>query len=409
MKAEILAVGTELLLGDILNTNAQFLSKELALMGVNVYFQTVVGDNRQRLTEALDIAFNRCDLVITSGGLGPTDDDLTKEVCAEFFGRKLYLDEECEKKLKSYFQGKNMPLSNMKQAYMPEGCKVLTNNWGTADGCIIEDNGKTLIILPGPPNELEPLFNSCVRPYITKNQLHNIFVSKELHLAGIGEAAGAEAVKDLMEGSNPTVAPYAKTNEMMLRITACGKSEDECLSLIEPIKKEIYNRLGKYIYGEDKTTLSDAVVQLMTQKGLTIATAESCTGGMVAARIVDSAGASAVLMNGIVSYSNESKMKNLGVKAETLEKYGAVSPQTCEEMCVGAARVSNTDIGVSTTGVAGPDGGTAEKPVGLVYVGVCIQGKVTVKKLQFKGERNKIRSRAATEALNLIRMCLTNN
>lgn len=405
MKAEILAVGTELLLGDILNTNAQFLSKELALMGIDIYFQTVVGDNKQRLLSALDIAFKRADIVITSGGLGPTGDDLTKEVCSEFFNRELYLDKACLEKLEGFFKGREMPLSNLKQAYMPQGAIILTNPWGTADGCIIEENGKILIVLPGPPNELVPLFNSAVKPYLSRS-MGKIFVSKELHLSGIGESAAAEAVADLLELGNPTVAPYAKINEMMFRITATGSDMDECCRIIEPVRTEIYSRLGEYIYGEDKTTLSDAVVSLMREKGLTIATAESCTGGMVSARIVDSAGASAVLMNGIVSYSNESKMKNLGVKAETLASYGAVSPQVCEEMCVGVARVSNTDIGISTTGVAGPDGGTREKPVGLVYIGVCINGKVTVKELRLKGDRNKIRNRATAEVLNLLRKCL---
>lgn len=405
MNCEIIAVGTELLLGDILNTNARFLSKELALMGINLYFQTVVGDNKQRLKDAFKIAFDRCDLVITSGGLGPTDDDLTKETAAEFFGREMYLNSDCEKKLRSFFQGRDMPSSNMKQAYMPKDAIVLTNPWGTADGCIIEDNNKKLIILPGPPNELEPLFNKEVKKYLS-GAMHKVFVSHELHLCGIGEAAAAEAVRDLMENKNPTVAPYAKTNEMLFRVTACGDTEAQCEELISPVKDQIYQRLGEYIYGEDDTTLADALVKTMAEKWLTIATAESCTGGMVAARLVDSAGASAVLMNGIVSYSNESKMQNLGVKKETLDKYGAVSPQTCEEMCKGVANVSKTNIGISTTGVAGPDGGTEEKPVGLVYIGVCINGNVTVKELRLKGERNKIRSRTTTEVLNLLRIKL---
>lgn len=405
MKAEILAVGTELLLGDILNTNAQFLSKELALMGIDVYFQTVVGDNKQRLLSALDIAFKRADLVITSGGLGPTADDITKEVCSEFFKRDMYLDANCLEKLKGFFKDREMPQSNIKQAYMPQNSIILTNPWGTADGCIIEEGEKVLIILPGPPNELVPLFNSAVKPYLSKNQ-GKVFISKELHLSGIGESAAAEAVADLLELKNPTVAPYAKINEMMFRITACGGDEKECYSLIEPVKNEIYSRLEEYIYSEDNTTLSDAIISLMNEKGLTIATAESCTGGMVAAKIVDSAGASSVLMNGIVSYSNESKMKNLGVKKETLEKYGAVSYETCEEMCRGVARVSNTNIGISTTGVAGPDGGTPQKPVGLVYIGVCINNKAVIKELRLKGDRNKIRTTATAQVLNLLRKCL---
>ena len=406
MTAEIMAVGTELLLGDIVNTNAQYLSRQLAGLGIGVYYQSVVGDNPERLLNALETAFGRADLVITTGGLGPTDDDLTKEMGAKFFKREMVLDESCLKTLKDYFKDKDMPETNMKQAYIPEGAVVIKNDNGTAPACMIEDNGKTLIMLPGPPNEVVPIFENEVLP-ILKEKCDKTFVSKELHLSGIGEAAGAEAIRELMQNSqNPTIAPYAKTNEMMFRVTASGENEDECRRIMKPVVDEIYDRLGEYIYGEDNETLVGAVIKLLKSKGMTIATAESCTGGMVASNIVNCSGASTVFVNGMVTYSNESKKRLLGVKPETLEKYGAVSEETAREMCEGVADVSGTNVGLSTTGIAGPDGGTEEKPVGLVYIGVHINGETTVKRLELKGSREKIRSRASTEVIELLRQLL---
>ncbi len=403
MKAEIIAVGTELLLGDILNSDAQFIARRLAELGITLQYQTVVGDNEQRLMDALDIAFKRAELVITSGGLGPTDDDITKETAAKYFHRKMVLHKESQDRLLSYFKGRNMPATNMKQIYMPEGAIVLNNDNGTAPGCIISDGTKTVAVLPGPPSELKPMFENGVQPYLEKQQDFTL-VSKVLHLSGIGESAAAEKIRELMQSStNPTVAPYAKTNEMIFRVTARGRDKNECLEIMKPVVDEIYSRLGDYIYGEDDETLVSAVMKRLAEKGLTVAAAESCTGGLVAARLIDYPGASAVFMTGLVTYTNESKARLLGVKEETLEKYGAVSSQTAEEMCIGAARSCGTDIGISTTGIAGPDGGTAEKPVGLVYIGVYFKGKAVTKRLQLSGSRNKIRNAAAAAAIELLR------
>lgn len=404
MKAEIIAVGTEILLGDILNSNTQFLAQELARLGITCHYQTVVGDNYDRLLEAITLAFSRADIIITSGGLGPTDDDITKEVMAEYFGKKLVFHKPTWDKILNYLEGSDyIAESNKKQAIIPEGAVIFENNNGLAVGCAIEERGKTAVILPGPPNEIIPMFKESVRPYLEKMQELTI-VSHELHLAGIGESYAAEVIRELMqECNNPTVAPYAKNSEMLFRITARGKSKEECNAIIKPVIDEIYLRLGRYIYGNDDETLESSVMKEIISGNMTIATAESCTGGMVAARLVNYPGASKAFINGMVTYTNESKNRLLGVSKDTLEKYGAVSPQTAEEMCLGVANVSNTDIGISTTGIAGPDGGTDEKPVGLVYIGVAIKGNVTVKKLLNKGSRERIRTASTVAVLELLR------
>lgn len=406
MNAEILAIGTELLLGDILNTNAQFISKQLASLGIGVYYQTVVGDNPDRILTAFKNAFERADLVITTGGLGPTDDDLTKEMAAKYFGREMVLDEGSVEHLKKYF-AKNfdkMPQTNYKQAYIPKDSNTIYNCNGTAPGCMIEENGKILIMLPGPPNENVPMFENEVKP-ILKSKQELTFVSKSLHLCGIGESAAAEKIRDLMNNSsNPTIAPYAKTNEMLFRITASGKDEEEAYNMMQPAVDRIYDDLGDFIYGEDDITLSQAVMNLAAEKNFRIATAESCTGGLLASAFIDSPGASKVFFNGVVTYSNESKVKLLGVSEETLESVGAVSEEVARQMAEGVARISGAEIGLSTTGIAGPDGGTDEKPVGLVYIGISVSGNTIVKKLNLRGDREKIRSRAVTEIITALRL-----
>lgn len=404
MKAEILAVGTEILLGDIVNTNAQYLSKELANMGVTVQHQAVVGDNHDRLKRAMEQALSECDMLITSGGLGPTPDDITKETAAEVFGRELYLHEESKERLEEHFKGRYMSENNYKQAYMPEDSIVLKNNNGTAPGCILEKNGKIIVVLPGPPREMKPMFEESVVPFIAKKTSCTL-VSRELHVINVGESRAAEIVDDLINNSvNPTVAPYAKDNEMLFRVTARGKDKDECSSLINPVVDEIYRRLGDSIYGEDGETLVSSIMKILKEKHWTLATAESCTGGMVASRIVDYPGASECFVNGMVTYTNESKSRLLDVKPDTLEKWGAVSYQTAEEMCLGAAKVSGTNIGISTTGVAGPGGGTPEKPVGLVYIGVAVNGRAVTERLDIHMKsRNRIRSYAASRVLALLR------
>ena len=410
MTAEILAVGTEILLGDIVNTNAQYLAKELAGLGVSVYHQSVVGDNPDRLKAAYAEAFARADVVITSGGLGPTKDDLTKEIGAEYFGKTIEMVPAQFEILKEHFVkfGRPMTKNNEKQACFPVGSTVIPNSNGTAPGCIIEDKGKILVMLPGPPRELIPMFEETVAPYLQARTGGGMYVSRTLRICGVGESSAEEMIKDLIEAqSNPTIAPYAQTNELTFRVTASANTEEEAQKIMEPTIKELYNRFGDNIYGEGKeNSLASVSVNKLIEKNMTIAVAESCTGGMVASAIVDIAGSSKVLMEGVVTYSNESKMNRLGVKAETLDKFGAVSAETAKEMAEGVARTAGTNVGVGITGIAGPDGGTDEKPVGLVYIGVCINGETTVKQLNLSGNRQRIRGRAVTNTFDTLRRLL---
>ncbi|MBS6503802.1 competence/damage-inducible protein A [Clostridium tertium] len=405
MKAEIIAIGTEILLGDIVNTNAQFLAKELAALGIDVYHQSVIGDNEERIIESFEKAFERCDLVITTGGLGPTQDDLTKELGAKYFNKKLVLHEPSLDWIKTYLDMKDEAIveANKKQAYFPEGSIILPNPNGTAPGSIVSENNKILIILPGPPREMKPMFNDHVKKYL-EGITGEIIKSKILRLFGIGESLMAQKLNNLIQNSkNPTVAPYAKDNDVTLRITAKGNSEKECDDLINPVDKEIKDALGEYIYGEGETSLENVVSEILCNNKLSVSTAESCTGGMIAASLISYPGISDVFKEGAVTYSNESKMKRLGVRKETLYRYGAVSEETAREMAIGIAREANTDISISTTGIAGPGGGTDEKPVGLVYIGVFIKGKVVVNKFNFTGNRERIRRKTTMNALNILR------
>lgn len=412
MKAEIIGVGTELLLGDIVNSNAQFLAQELAYLGIDVYHQTVVGDNEERILKAFDDAFKRCDLVITTGGLGPTQDDLTKEMAAKYFGKQLVLHEESLRYIEGYFKrnGRELKGGNRKQAYFPKDAIVLANPHGTAPGAIIEgESEKVLVILPGPPREMKPMFLNHVVPYLGKFT-DSILVSKVLRTFGIGEGFMAEQVGDIIQNNtNPTVAPYAKGVEAILRITAKAKNEEEANKLIKPIEKEIRDRLGENIYAEGETTLENVVVEMLIERKLTVATAESCTGGLLASTLINYPGISEIFMEGAITYSNEAKIKRLGVKRETIENYGAVSEQTAKEMAEGIAKASSTDIGISITGIAGPGGGSEEKPVGLVYVGLCIKGQTKVKEFNFQGDRQKVRIRTVMNTIDWLRRELLNN
>jgi nicotinamide-nucleotide amidase len=405
MNAEILSVGTEILLGDIVNTNAQYIAKRLADLGISVYHQSVVGDNPERLLESYRLAFSRADLVITTGGLGPTKDDLTKEVAFDYFGKKSVVHEDSMKIIKGYFRNMNRPMvkSNLKQAYFPVDAVILPNNNGTAPGCIIEENGKIVALLPGPPREMKPMFEEAVVPYLEKFQ-QGILVSKVLRVIGVGESSAEEMIEDILDNqTNPTVAPYAKDGEMVFRITAKANTQEQGVKLIEPMETEIRSRLGNNIYGEGEITLENVLGEMLINKKLTIATAESCTGGMVAAKLINYPGISSVFMDGAVTYSNEAKINRLGVSIETLDKYGAVSSEVASEMAKGIAKSAGTNIGISTTGIAGPDGGSAEKPVGLVYVGLYMNGEVKTKMLKLSGDRQKIRERATMQLLDWVR------
>ena len=408
MNCELISVGTEILLGDILNTNVQYLSKALASLGIGVTHHSTVGDNTQRLLDTLDTAFKRCDTVILTGGLGPTPDDLTKETCARYFGKKLYTDESILEEIESYFTLKNitMPESNKKQALVPEDSIILENHNGTAPGFIMENQGRTIIILPGPPKEMVPMYRESVEPYL-RQFTNEVILSKNIRTFGIGESAMSEKVADLLEGNNPTVAPYAKSGEALLRVTAKAKDEAEAEKLMAPVIDEIKNRLGDYIYGIDCESIEETVAELLKEKGRTVAFAESCTGGLCAKRLTDLSGASEIFHCGVVSYSNEIKHKILGVKDETLQKYTAVSEQTAKEMAEGIRLLAGANYGVSITGYAGPGN---EKEVGTIYIGVSSEKETRVLELLtgHRGDscRDYNRHVAASNAFNQLRLAI---
>ena len=395
MITELVAVGTEILLGNIVNTNSAYLAEKCAQLGLSLYYQTVVGDNEQRMKDTIKTALDRSDVVILTGGLGPTEDDLTKEITAEVMGLPLVEDAHSRELLDAYLKQyekndaqRRITSNNYKQAMVPQGALVLDNHNGTAPGLIIEKNGKTAILLPGPPNELKPMFEEEVFPYLRKKQPEIIY-SQMVKICSIGESQVAEEIQDLIsQQSNPTIAPYAKTGEVHLRVTAKAENEKECKKLIKPVVRELKSRFGKNIFAtEEKKTLEEAVVDMLKDQKLTLSLAESCTGGAIASRIVNVPGASDVFLQGMVTYSNRAKRKSLGVKKNTLKTYGAVSEKCAKEMAKGGCFVTKTDICLSVTGIAGPDGGTKEKPVGLVYIGCHVCGKTEVVECHFRGNR----------------------
>ncbi len=405
MNAEILCVGTELLLGNIVNTNAAYLSEALASLGINVYYHCVVGDNPDRLKKALAIALERSDLVITTGGLGPTYDDLTKETIAQYFALPLAVHEASLEHIKTFFaqHTEKMMANNEKQALMPQGAVVFDNLCGTAPGCAVSKDGKLAIMLPGPPSEMQMMFEQSVRPYLAKLSDHTL-ISRTVYLCGIGEATVETLLKDMMvQNTNPTIAPYAKGGEVELRITAAAATEAAGLAMIEPILSDIRRLLGPYIYGTDVGSRQQAVVNELTARGQRIATAESCTGGLISKCLTDIAGSSQVFAGGICAYTNDVKTALLGVQPETLAHYTAVSEQTAREMAEGARRLLHTDYAVATTGIAGPGGGTDEQPIGLVYIAIAGPGETQVEKLQISvgpvTTRETIRNYAAKRAL----------
>lgn len=404
--AEILCIGTEILLGNIVNTNSAVISRGLANIGIDMYHHTVVGDNPDRLKQALDIAFSRNNIVITTGGLGPTYDDLSKETIAAYFDMPLEMHQPSVEAITAFFQkmGREMTENNLKQAMMPKGCIVLENPNGTAPGAILEKDGKIAVILPGPPREMEPMFENQVLPWLMKRS-HKVFRSHCIYFFGIGESSLEYKLRDQMKAmTNPTLAPYAKDGEVMLRVTASATTEEEAERLMQPVMDDLKQQFPDLIYGIDVDNLQTAVVRELMQKNLKLATAESCTGGYISKRITDVSGSSQVFDCGVTSYANHIKESVLGVKHETLQTYGAVSEQTAREMADGVRRISGADIGISTTGIAGPGGGSDEKPVGLVYVGVSSEWHSDVVKLNlgrgYADERDIIRYVAASHALS---------
>lgn len=403
MKAEIIAVGTEILLGQILNTNAQYLAKQLAELGITLHYQTVVGDNPQRLTDALETAFDRADLVIATGGLGPTQDDLTKETVAAYVGAPMVLHEEILEEIKAYFRQIDRPFTenNVKQAELPEGSLVIPNHNGTAPGCIVENEGKIAVVLPGPPRENISMFEETVKPYLREKSGIQIF-SRTVHIFGIGESSLEQMLLDLVEGTDPTVATYAKDGEVEVRVSAAAKTAEEASEKIEPVLNIIKVRAGDAIYGYDGATVVESVLEGLKKRGWKLATAESCTGGMIASALVDISGSSEVFEAGYVTYANRAKINMIGVQPQTLERFGAVSEQTACEMAEGARRAAEVDIAVAVTGIAGPGGGTPEKPVGLVYIAVATKEKTICREFHFPGNRSKVRTLTMKNALKMV-------
>lgn len=402
--AEIICVGTELLLGDIVDTNSAFLSRELAKLGISVYHKCTVGDNPKRLRAVIEEAMGRSDLIITSGGLGPTYDDLTKEVVSEAFGRTLHEDGDVLERIRAYFAetGRKMTENNKKQAMIPCGATVITNNYGTAPAILIEGSECTAIMLPGPPRELEPVFSEEVVPYLERHA-DSVLVSKNILIVGMGESSVEAVLAPLMRASeNPTIAPYCKEGEVRLRVTAKAKTRAEASALCDEMIENVKNtEVGKFICGVDSEDIAEALVKLFSEKGATVSSAESCTGGLIAKMITDVAGSSAVLIGGAVTYAISAKEKMIGVPAELIEKYGVVSAEVAEAMACGVRELLGTDFAVSSTGIAGPGGGTEETPVGTVYIGIASEKGVRSKRLSLSGKRDRdyVRTVAAKNAL----------
>lgn len=409
MIVELISVGTEILLGNIVNTNAAFLSEECAKLGLSCYYQTVVGDNEERLKETIECAIKRSDIIILSGGLGPTPDDLSKETVAKVWDKQLIMHEPSKQHIIEYFKKKNIEISenNWKQAMIPEGAVVMENANGTAPGVIMEQDGKSIILLPGPPNELIPMVKEQVEPYL-RGLTKGVIFSQTVKICGIGEGTVAQQIRDLIEQqTNPTIATYAKTGEVHLRVTAMAEDEKSAKKLIKPMVKELKGRFENAIYTtQEEVSLDKSIVDLLIANKLTISTVESCTGGLVAARLINVPGVSEVFKAGLVTYSNKAKRKLAGVSKITLDKKGAVSAEVAKEMVKGAAVMTKSEVTVGITGIAGPDGGTKEKPVGLVYIACSVCGKVKVKECHFSGNRQKIRETAVVTALVLVRECI---
>lgn len=423
--AEILCIGTELLLGDVLDTNSQFIAQELAKLGINCFYRTTVGDNVQRIKDAVLAALNRSDVVITSGGLGPTQDDLTIECLAQLFGVEMEFDSQVLDRIEEFFRQRHfvMPESNKKQAYRPIGSTILRNPVGTAPGIIwklkeaelsklgvVEPQRERLILtFPGVPVELKEMWREIAAPLLQQEYGCGVLWSCELKHIGIGESALAELYAHLINGStNPTVAPYAGRAECRLRVTAKGSSIEDAQRIAHPIIEEIQKTSGTKCYGVNDETLESAVGNLLKELNMTVTVAESCTGGLVSKRLTDVSGSSRYVKLNLVTYSNEAKMQMLKVSEETLMQHGAVSPECAKEMAIGVRKLAQADVALSITGVAGPDGGTAEKPVGLVYLGLSSGDDYIEKTLNYSSKmtRNEIRFRTSHEALNMVRLYL---
>lgn len=408
MIAEIVSVGTELLMGQIVNTDAQFIASHLAPLGYQVFYQITVGDNPARLTSVVRDAIARADVVLFTGGLGPTDDDLTKETVADALGLEMAIVPEEEARLRAYFasRGHVMTPNNLKQARFPRNGAILPNPNGTAPGCIMEAGGKAAILMPGPPRELYPMFTNHVLPYLEARSGVRLY-SRELRAFGMGESELTYRIRDIIAAqTNPTVAPYVKTGEVTLRVTAQCRDEAEGERLAAPMIDAICERLGPIVYSTHGEPLPALCVRLLREQERTLAIAESCTGGLLTSSIVDVPGCSACLIEGAVTYANDAKMRRLSVSAQTLDTDGAVSSRCAREMAEGLRSAAGANYALATTGIAGPDGGTPEKPVGLVYVALASADGTAVRELHLSGDRARIRALSTLHALDLLRRAL---
>ncbi len=410
--AELIAVGTELLLGNIANTDAQMLSEGLSALGIDVYYHTVVGDNPQRLREALEIARKRANIIITTGGLGPTYDDLTKQTICETFGLPLEFHEDIWQEIVSYFQrrmkGGQITENNRQQAMLPVGCTVFDNPVGTAPGCAFEKDGVRVLMLPGPPYECRYMFTHRAVPYLRALTHEKIF-SHELRIFGMGESQVEAVLHEMMvKGANPTLAPYAKTGEVLLRATAKAPTQEEAEEMLRPMVERVKATLGDIVYGEDVASLEEAVLAILKEQGKTVSFAESCTGGLLAKRLTDLPGASQVFRGGVVSYTNAVKAAALGVDEALLAEYGAVSEPVAKAMAEGCRRLCGSDLAVSVTGVAGPDPDDRGNPVGTVFLGLSTGAETICRQVDLSRGRSRghIRHIAASHAFDLLRRAL---
>ena len=409
--AEIIAVGTELLLGNIANTNAQEISESLSTLGINVFWHTVVGDNPVRLKEALEVARHRADVIITTGGLGPTYDDLTKQTICEAFGQKMVLHRDILEDIRAFYESAlhvPMPENNTQQAELPEGCTVFDNPVGTAPGCAFEAEGIHVLMLPGPPHEMRTMLRRCAEPYL-RGLSKEVIVSHDIMTFGMGESSVDQLLHEKMRHmENPTLATYAKPSEVRLRATAKAESAEAAEAMLAPVVADVKAALGNKVYGVDVPGLENVCMALLKERGMTFATAESCTGGQIAARITDLPGASAVYRGGVVSYWTSVKGAVLGVPQEILDQYGAVSEECARAMAEGARRITGADIAVSVTGVAGPDPDERGVPVGIVYIGLATPDGTFCRKMDSgRRRRDRIRGWASNHAFDLIRRYLT--
>ena len=406
---EIICVGTEILLGHITNTDARDVSEMLSRIGINVKYHTVVGDNPERLRACVKIAKSRADIIITTGGLGPTCDDLTKQILAESFGLKLMQNDDEVQFLREFIRNKrNFTPNNFQQAMLPEGCTVFHNLWGTAPGCAFQAEGKTVIMMPGPPVECVPMFRTYGLPYLRSLSDEEI-VSHSIRIFGIGESAVDDMFADEMNVmTNPTMAPYAKECDCLLQVTAKAGSEEEAEVMMAPVIAHVKESLGDFVYGLDVECLEEAVFPLLKEKGLTFATAESCTGGEIAKRFTDIPGASSVFLGGAVVYTNEVKARLLGLDPQMIEEKGAVSREVAEALAEQVRKLTGADIGIGVTGLAGPDGDGVHE-VGTVFVSMAVEGKTYVRALSLgpKRTRSYIRRMSGNHAYDMMRRWLT--